>query len=487
VGYDPTDSLAFKTTPRNEGRERLQAVQVVKLHLNTFCFCVCSAYLVVMGHSFPSHLESGKHSVVYHSSRKPEKNLAPVISILHLKGPSLLLMQAKKKKKKGVKITHHTMAHSSLRLLFSFFFVYSLCYFLNVNGLGCIDQKGNSVGWWVMLKFPIISGSSDPLAKAGYAYLYADVNNPILTYPEMSLNDTSGALSRTMTQIYSASSSTSWYFYDDEHPDGSEYDSFGHTKGCMGLNSQSGFWLIHSVPRFPAIPESGVSFSYPEEEAKYGQSFLCLSLSTSEINTVASLQLIDKPSIFTSQLTSATSSAAPNVVSLIGGKSFVTSPTSTNETITTTDGTSFVVFAKNSEWDNELYEYAVAPYLNSDLYVESWMVCLFSFFLFSSSSIHSPSFLFPHQDGVGPLPSYCKPKYNYNVQDIRQLAFSSIAYTETEDHSKWAITSDGDNYVCIGDINRQNGQLSRGGGTACQLNSKLWSSFSQLITNVDSC
>lgn len=28
---------------------------------------------------------------------------------------------------------------------------------------------------------------------------------------------------------------------------------------------------------------------------------------------------------------------------------------------------------QNTEWNSDLYEYLVAPKLNSDLYVESWM------------------------------------------------------------------------------------------------------------------
>lgn len=333
------------------------------------------------------------------------------------------------------------------------------------GSLSCMDQDGKAVGWWVMLKNPIISGSSDPLLQEGYGYLYADANNPTLTYPQMSLNDTDGALYRTLHYIYSKSSSTAYYLYDDEHPDGSKYDSFGHTKGCVALNSEEGFWLIHSVPRFPVFPGPS-QFFFPEDEAKYGQSFLCLSLTTSDINTVAGLQLIDKPSVFASSLTNPVSSAAPNVVSLVGGKSWVTTPTNTSEVVTTSDGTDFIVFAKNSEWNSELYEYAVAPELEADLYVESWM------------------------DGVGPLPSYCKPKYTWDVQDVRKLAFpgdADFAWLETQDHSKWAVTQDGAKYVCIGDINRQNGQLSRGGGTACQLNPTLWSSFTDLIASADSC
>jgi deoxyribonuclease-2 len=49
----------------------------------------------------------------------------------------------------------------------------------------------------------------------------------------------------------------------------------------MAFDANGGFWLVHSVPRFPANTGSGVSYEgYPAYAATYGQSFLCMSMST---------------------------------------------------------------------------------------------------------------------------------------------------------------------------------------------------------------
>eukprot|EP01102_Stenamoeba_stenopodia_P008574 TRINITY_DN2477_c0_g2_i1.p1 TRINITY_DN2477_c0_g2~~TRINITY_DN2477_c0_g2_i1.p1 ORF type:complete len:365 (-),score=65.55 TRINITY_DN2477_c0_g2_i1:96-1190(-) len=331
------------------------------------------------------------------------------------------------------------------------------------SSVGCRDESGSSVAWWAMLKLPYLPTNPDPVAASGYGYLYADVNSPSLSYTKKYLNvsEPTGALASTLEQIFAATSSVGYFLYDDEHPDGSEASSFGHTKGAVAFNSEGGFWLIHSVPRFPVFPAS--SYQYPEDEKEYGQSFLCLSMSLSNLNTAAGLMLYNKPSLFASNMPSSLTSKVPNIAAVIAGNAWITKAGITTASIQTVDGTAFTQFAKNSEWNSELYEYGVAPTLSENLYVESWM------------------------NGVGPIPTFCKPTYEWDVQDIRDISFgSSISWSETQDHSKWAITQSS-TILCIGDINRQEGQYQRGGGTVCWKSSTMWKSFDSLISKVDPC
>ena len=48
----------------------------------------------------------------------------------------------------------------------------------------------------------------------------------------------------------------------------------------MAFDAQQGFWLIHSVPRFPVgvVEYLKNGYEYPQRETRYGQSFLCLTL-----------------------------------------------------------------------------------------------------------------------------------------------------------------------------------------------------------------
>ena len=93
----------------------------------------------------------------------------------------------------------------------------------------------------------------------------------------MLTNTSQNGLYQTLTQLYKGSASEmGWLMYNDEEPDGSTHSSYGHTKGDMVFDNESGFWLVHSVPRWPNPPPG--SYEYPDMEMKYGQSFLCMSL-----------------------------------------------------------------------------------------------------------------------------------------------------------------------------------------------------------------
>ncbi len=122
-------------------------------------------------------------------------------------------------------------------------------------------------------------------------------------------------------------------------------DEYGHTKGVAGISSDvsAGFWLLHSVPKFPTrtgstydgYPTSGevcvrmfvciggtahasvcarmASCVYVCLRAcaclpllpspwivcsqEYGQSFLCVSLAGSEFEKIASDLLLTRPSV----------------------------------------------------------------------------------------------------------------------------------------------------------------------------------------------
>ncbi|RWS00041.1 plancitoxin-1-like protein, partial [Leptotrombidium deliense] len=116
--------------------------------------------------------------------------------------------------------------------------------------------------------------------------------------------------------------------------------------------------------------------------------------------------------------------------------------------------TEFSIFAKNGKSGIDLYETEIAPFIKSDLFVESW------------------------RKGSGnPLPSNCKSTYKLiNVQDV-SLKFGSnsaskgvrtVLWSYREDHSKWSISEDSKKpFVCIADLNRMLSQNKRGGGAVC--------------------
>jgi len=157
------------------------------------------------------------------------------------------------------------------------------------------------------------------------------------------------------------------------------------------------------------------------------------------------------------------SKSYPQLQSVLDGH-FVTSPGGTS----VQKFGKFTHMAKNSNWDDDMYEKLVAPTLTSDLVVESWI----------------------RGGGEG---TFCKPAHKYSVVDVKNLVAldtdgTNITWTETQDHAKWALTLDsGHPYVCVADINRMKSQRTRAGGVFCFENSNLAEQLSGTITTAHAC
>ena len=77
--------------------------------------------------------------------------------------------------------------------------------------------------------------------------------------------------------------------YNDEWPNGTSSETAAHAKGVVAFDvatSGSGFWLIHSVPRFPPSPAPDSSYSFPPTGERYGQTMLCISLPSSQADII---------------------------------------------------------------------------------------------------------------------------------------------------------------------------------------------------------
>lgn len=57
--------------------------------------------------------------------------------------------------------------------------------------------------------------------------------------------------------------------------------------GAIGFGTMFGFWMISSVPRFPAKRSMGYKFE--EEQTHYGQMILCVTLQKSSKSTIGIL------------------------------------------------------------------------------------------------------------------------------------------------------------------------------------------------------
>lgn len=356
---------------------------------------------------------------------------------------------------------------------FMLLLVIIICLLNNVfaakQSIGCRDMKGKPVDWFVVYKIPKIRDVPEVYTQ-GLGFYYLDVNSPSWkTSPDLSIDKGGHAVYYTMQQIYNETDNDFMYLmYNDETPGGSTSESFGHTKGVVSFDYQSGFWLVHSTPHFS--PERSEGYSWPGTGHTYGQSFLCISFPYSAMNDIGKQLQYNYPQIYDKNFPDKMAGSNPNMATVIheGNDPIIKSPPWFNKvTLVSQAGNKFVSYAKFSKFGKDLYHDWLAPDLGSNLLTETW------------------------QNGAHKLYSDCTGKYSvFNVKYI-EMPFperTDIDFKETRDHSKWAITYQSDKkWVCIGDINRQEHQMYRAGGTVCFNNDAVWEEFNKIITQHEPC
>merc|ERR1719424_1366409 len=295
-------------------------------------------------------------------------------------------------------------------------FVYLCLLFVAVYAqYDCHDENNKPVDWWIALKHP-----------NGGTYSYIDANsNSQFKRSLYNLNDAKGgAVTNTVLQLYKAKATDGVAVYNDQDDTGHQLASHAHSKGFAVFNGGGGFWVIHSLPKWPNRRSSGYDGL---SDDRYGQSFMCLSLDQDQFDTVGSLWATNWVQFYDTQSTDAIAKKLPNFDSAVAGDK--SGEEQLHKVITTNGGQQFDAFAKDKGWDDALYVDFVAPTLATDLIVESW------------------------QNGVGSLPSNCTGDWFVeNVADISMPQGDS--WTINQDHSKWALSQDGKVYTaCVGDIN----------------------------------
>jgi len=324
------------------------------------------------------------------------------------------------------------------------------------SGTGCISESGDPVDWWFTYKLP-----------HGYNFAYKDSSDtstgPIQISNETLNRTTAGALGATLHQVYKDKTGMAYVIYNDEPvPDSADtvtVDATGgaHAKGVLAFDGDSGFWLVHSVPKFPDL--NAPSFEFPDSGTIYGQTFLCLSLNADGVDSAALQMRYDHVDIFKSNLPSDMESSVPNMKQLLDKEVLEGTHVWNGQTVS---GADFTSFAKSNDWGKDLGEDLVSPTLGLGFMWETWR-------------------------RGGALPSYCPPDQAYASINIMSMNFTAEEnWSYTHDHAKWGIsTTEEGATVCVGDINRMTSQRKRGGGTVCMKNSALYAAMRPVVGDLE--
>lgn len=399
----------------------------------------------------------------------------------------------------------------------------------------CRNEQGDPVDWFYIYKLPREKNHLNPLVRKGVAYMYLTPNKLRSGWimSTIGIGHPMSMVGRTLAPLYTDKNFISIVYNDqppqmENQPDLLEtvanmyskskkgrgkvgsmrkfkkfklgdkyYDDYdlaemckmhnkymktrvevGHTKGVLLGDKFTALWLVHSVPRFPPVPEYNninvTSYAYPATGMKFGQSFLCMSVPTATLNPIGTQLRYNEPLFAHVNIPTEFENELPNLVDACRNKSIDASPWYHIESFETLVGRKFLSFAKSSMFNDDLYSGLVAEVLQSDLLTETWT------------------------NGPGTLDSQCKG--NFQVRNIERLKFpiAKMSFTSHHDHSKWAVavahkmhnsqdTKVADYWVCVGDINRALPQEARGGGTICTSGPILWGNFAHLIETVENC
>lgn len=327
--------------------------------------------------------------------------------------------------------------------------------------LTCYGDSGQPVDWFVVYKLPAHSrpGAGAP---TGLRYKYLDEGSGGWRDGAGPIDSLEGAVGRSLRPLYGNTSQLAFLLYNDQPPNNSgtqNSSSRGHTKGVLLLDKEGGFWLIHSVPGFPPSD----AYSWPPNAHKYGQTLLCVSFPFDQFSKIGRQLNYTYPNVYAHKLEGIFIKKLPDLEEVVNGHHVRHRPWNSSVTLTSKAGTIFQSFAKFGKFGDDLYSGWLAEALGSNLQVQFWQ--------------HSPGILSSNCSGA------------QKVLDVTQVAFPGPAgptFNTTDDHSKWCVAPEGP-WACVGDMNRNRGEESRGGGILCTRLPALWKAFQPLVKAWEPC
>lgn len=144
---------------------------------------------------------------------------------------------------------------------------------LAVSSQYCFSREGEPMEWWVVLKVPPKIGNS------GYAYYNSNMKTGKMMFYDENVDVNVSALTMTINAFNGNDFEV--IAWNDEKPNGSTSSTSAHSKGFIGYSYKNsrGFFISHSIPKYPNINRSQIDPIIQISEQFYGQHLACLSLS----------------------------------------------------------------------------------------------------------------------------------------------------------------------------------------------------------------
>jgi hypothetical protein len=245
-------------------------------------------------------------------------------------------------------------------------------------------------------------------------------------------------INQWLSQLYANKTWTGYFCYNDDLPQGA-HTTRGHCKGIVTWNESRIGWLIHSVPRFPDTFNGSTLSPIGHSELVYGQSFLYVEQSRAKVPLEDVLRQIlwMKPNLFHVHNLPP---VVPYSSSPLEIKQLRWSPTLTH-------------LSKSPDHATDFIGTELAKTDNGQWYEETWK---------RGCAYH--------------------PKEKGKLHSVHTLCLLGTTFHSTQDHSKWARTS---NHVWIGDLNHMKSPEKRGGGGMVMRDPNLATALQGLVKAYD--
>ena len=338
--------------------------------------------------------------------------------------------------------------------------LYIFSFITPIFPITCLSNKSTATSWFFLLKYP---RKTQQLVGQENKYAYFDVSMKTSKFllRDKFIDDSGEALFETLSQINHDKNLQIIAWNDQPADDKASSSNSAHSKGIIAYDSheKNAIYIVHSMPKYPAFNSDGtIEILIPTAERIYGQNVLCMSLSDDNLDKIAQGLDIIGSTIYFNNFKEA---SLKNLFTFSKDES----PRKKNKTLNirfNVNNFPFVAFFKNPYFDTGfIFEDVMIPYLNSNLFVESWGR--------------------PYQA------SSCNKQYQcLNIRTIKIEADDFGIWSNSGDHSKWGISQTG-NWICSGDMNRMVSQAKRGGAFFCFQDKELWTALFQAISTKDSC
>ncbi|XP_028457164.1 deoxyribonuclease-2-beta-like [Perca flavescens] len=352
----------------------------------------------------------------------------------------------------------------------------------------CKNNNNAEVDWFIIYKVPVTDKTT------GFEYLYIDSAGKTTSKP---INNPNGVLANTLRPIFTTSMTDNFAFisYNDQPPGCDAIAEFGHSKGVVMMDTTTGVWLLHSVPRFPFKRDQNKF--YPDSGVKNAQTFICVTFNYNTFQQIGE-HLLDInaftfddhiPNNFHDSLKKLRRTENNNRTPRVNQVKI--------KDLTSARGTSFRSIAKKQykegeeaeddecddgpsptkkprpgppsttkapkeEYEGDLY-LTIAETYTTNVKVQTW----------------------------------CSKKegcYSGEYQVIRiksvkaNLGNVLVQWKPGKDHSKWCVAEDNNNHlICIADVNRGLSQYKRPGGALCFIHQGASELFQDVIAETEEC